>query len=135
MGCGRGMRGMAPDRTVPRFPHTKPSVNTQPAAPPISNRASYRTSNRPSVTSSAIPLHHLLLSTNAPIICNYRINFLVSKLMFFGRHPSINFHNITRLPTSTGPYRSCAALKTTIWSYLVWFGQFGFIWSSLICFW
>ena len=24
--------------------------------------------------------------------------------------------------TSTGPYRSCAAIKTTIWPYLVWFG-------------
>ena len=35
---------------------------------------------------------------------------------------------------STGPYRSCAALKTTIWPYLVWFGQFGFVWSSLVCF-
>ena len=43
-------------------------------------------------------------------------------------------HNIKHIKTSTGPYRSCAALKTTIWPYLVWFGQFGFVWSSLVCF-
>ena len=40
----------------------------------------------------------------------------------------------TRKETSTGPYRNCAALKTTIWPYLVWFGQFGFslVWKGLV---